>query len=150
MTNLTPGEIKSRIEAAFQPHRTVVQIEDFNARIGFEVQAENGHVLAFETDWLVREIKHLNSLTERLRMIKEQVDRKVSQPVGLDDPIRVGGQKTTIREEYAAQRVKGMRGTESGLKPFGHWAVINGQSFPVSEQDHALLRGERETAREVM
>lgn len=65
--------------------------------------------------------------------------------IGLDDQITFGGEDTTIRKEHQAGRVKSIRGNKGptvGKDTFGHWAVIDGHSFPVSQEDFAFLRGE--------
>ena len=146
MDKLTADEIKNRIEAAFPLHRTVAEVWDYDTKIRFEVTADNGHVLATMPALLVSDAESPANLTDILRQVKAEVDKKAEGPVGLDAPIRVKGEKTTIRKEHATGRVTGLRGNNGpviGQDPFGHWALIEGKSLPISAADHAFLRGER-------
>ena len=144
MDKLTADEIKTQIEAAFPLHRTVAKIWDYDTKIRFEVTADNGHVLATVPTLLVSDAESPSYLADVLHQVKAEVDKKASEPVGLDAAIRVKGEKTTIRKEHADGRVKAMRGNNgpvTGQDPFGRWALIEGKSLSISAAEHAFLRG---------
>jgi hypothetical protein len=146
MDKLSANEIKTRIEAAFPMHRTVAEVWDYGDKVRFEVTADNGHVLATMPTPLVGDAESAAYLANVLHQVKEQVAKKAGAPVGLDAPIRVKGEKTTIRKEHATGRVKGLRGNNgpvTGQDPFGHWALIEGKSLPITAADHAFLRGDK-------
>ena len=69
----------------------------------------------------------------------------LSSQIGLDELITVKDEYTTIRKEHRIGYVTGVHvddGPMTGRVTHRHWALIDGQSFPVSAEDHAFLRGE--------
>ena len=76
---------------------------------------------------------------------QNELSAALSDQIGLDELITVKDEYTTIRKEHRIGYVTGVQvddGRMTGRGMHRHWALIDGQSFPVSAEEHAFLQGE--------
>jgi len=73
-SNLTPDDIKAAIESAFPEYRTLAELSDGNARIGFQIRSADGTKLHHTASGLlVRLYRSEFELNKLLATIKEKL-----------------------------------------------------------------------------